>query len=241
MQKDRALDAVAGAAAASNAILFDLFHTLSAIEVTNSPLPPETWEILGLEREEWQQAWRASNQARNRGESTDPYEMVALPARALDPAIDEQLIRAAVQTRLGKFANALLHIAPGVLETLAALRQRGKKLGLVSNADSMEIAAWPRSPLRAAFDTAVFSCQVGCCKPEPDIYLRACRDLSVSPGECLFVGDGGSRELWGAKQLGMTTVHMTGILARFWPERVAECGAYADYSISDLRALLGNP
>jgi len=238
MQKDSAL---AAAAAAASAILFDFFHTLSAIETTNAPLPPETWEILGLERDVWRQAWRASTQARARGEITDLYEMFAAPARAVNPAMDEWLIRAAMQTRLDKFANALLRISPDVLETLAALRQRGKKLGLVSNADYSEIAAWPRSPLRAAFDTVVFSCQVGCCKPEPEIYLRACRDLDVSPGECLFVGDGGSQELWGAKQLGMTTVHMTGILARIWPESVAERGAYADHSISDIRALLGSP
>lgn len=238
MQKGSALGA---AVAASSAILFDLFHTLTAIEIANAPLPPETWDILGVEREAWRQAWHAGSLSRARGEITDLYEMFAAPARAVNPAIDEGLIQVAMQTRMDKFANALLCISSDVLETLAALRQRGQKLGLVSNADCSEIAAWPRSPLRAAFDTGVFSCEVGCCKPEPEIYLRACRDLGVAPGECLFVGDGGSQELWGAKQLGMTTVHMTGILARFWPESMAERGAYADYSISNIRALLVNP
>lgn len=40
-------------------------------------------------------------------------------------------------------------------------------------------------------------------KPDPAIYLLACRRLGVAPEDCVFVGDGGDRELEGAAAVGM--------------------------------------
>jgi FMN phosphatase YigB (HAD superfamily) len=50
-------------------------------------------------------------------------------------------------------------------------------------------------------------------KPEPEIYRLAMRNLSVGPADCIFVGDGGSEELRGARDLGITTVMITDITA----------------------------
>ena len=55
---------------------------------------------------------------------------------------------------------------------------------------------------------SVFSVEVGICKPDPEIYLTACRRLGVEPQECVYVGDGGSRELTGAAAVGMTPVRL---------------------------------
>ena len=43
-------------------------------------------------------------------------------------------------------------------------------------------------------------------KPDPRIYLRACDELGVEPGECLYVGDGANDELAGAQRVGMRPV-----------------------------------
>ena len=43
-------------------------------------------------------------------------------------------------------------------------------------------------------------------KPDPRVYALACNRLEVQPGECLFIGDGGSRELTGATNAGMGAV-----------------------------------
>ena len=40
------------------------------------------------------------------------------------------------------------------------------------------------------------------------MYLTACERLRVEPEECLYVGDGGSRELTGAAAVGMTAVRL---------------------------------
>jgi len=65
---------------------------------------------------------------------------------------------------------------------------------------------WSETPFAPLFDAAVFSCDLGVRKPNPKIYLEACRRLNVEPAECYFVGDGGSRELSGAAELGMHAV-----------------------------------
>jgi putative hydrolase of the HAD superfamily len=51
--------------------------------------------------------------------------------------------------------------------------------------------------------------EVGVCKPDPRIYRAACEQLKVDPRECLYVGDGGSRELTGAAAVGMTPVRLS--------------------------------
>ncbi len=51
------------------------------------------------------------------------------------------------------------------LNALRQLREAGYRLGLISNADVMEVAAWPDCPAAGFFDASVFSCEVGCVKP----------------------------------------------------------------------------
>ena len=59
-------------------------------------------------------------------------------------------------------------------------------------------------------DVATFSCEIGVRKPAPEIYLAATRSLNVRPQECVFIGDGGSNELYGAQELGMAATMLTG-------------------------------
>ena len=92
---------------------------------------------------------------------------------------------------------------------LDAIRERGLKTGIVSNAfdpgwllmrdlEEMELA--PR------LDVAVFSSDVGLRKPHPTIFLRALEDLGVEPEHALFVGDRLRQDVGGAHALGMRTV-----------------------------------
>ena len=46
-------------------------------------------------------------------------------------------------------------------------------------------------------------------KPDPALYTAICARLDVAPADCLYVGDGGGRELSGAVRAGMTAVQLT--------------------------------
>jgi putative hydrolase of the HAD superfamily len=81
--------------------------------------------------------------------------------------------------------------------------REGPKLGLVSNAGPAVPPAFRRSAPAALFDATVFSCENKVAKPDQRIFRYACELLSVRPGDCVYVGDGGDEELQGAQRIGM--------------------------------------
>jgi putative hydrolase of the HAD superfamily len=92
---------------------------------------------------------------------------------------------------------------------LEALRSRGLKLAIVSNAFD---PGWllhrdlEQLGLADRIDLAVFSSEVGKRKPDPEIFEVALRKLGVRPADALFVGDRLYEDIRGAGELGMTTV-----------------------------------
>ena len=93
---------------------------------------------------------------------------------------------------------------------LEAVRARGIKTGVVAN-------SWPDPArvlrrdadafgLTGLLDVLVFSEEVGVRKPAPEIFLLACRELGVEPGDTMFVGDRLDTDVAGAANVGMTTV-----------------------------------
>ena len=108
------------------------------------------------------------------------------------------------------------------------------------------MAAWPACSIRNLVDAAVFSCDVGLLKPDPEIYCLACRRLEVSPEDCLFVGDGSSDELNGASGVRMRPLWASWFLEK-WPQwdlaeavRSRSAGFPRLRSISDLVELVDN-
>ena len=91
---------------------------------------------------------------------------------------------------------------------LESLRDRGLKLGLVSNAiDPPELLHRDLEQLGVAqrLDVAVFSSEVGRRKPDPAIFEYALDALEVAPERALFVGDRLGVDIAGAAALGMKT------------------------------------
>ncbi|OHD56670.1 MAG: hypothetical protein A2Y33_13185 [Spirochaetes bacterium GWF1_51_8] len=219
------------------AVLFDLFQTLTSRESEKNNLP-QTSELLGVTREAWYEQIFRNSPERLRGIDTDPFGIMAKMARAIDPSISDITIRTACENRLKIFRRVLMNIPAGNIAALRALRAAGMKTALVSNADVTEIAGWDDSPLKGEFDTEVFSCRVGLIKPEPEIYLYALDKLGVSPDCAVFVGDGGSDELKGARALGIATVLMTGVIEETMPALVAQRLPLADYVIRRIPELI---
>jgi putative hydrolase of the HAD superfamily len=103
-------------------------------------------------------------------------------------------------------ARQLAAHTPALLE---ALRERGVKLALVSNAFD---PGWllhrdlEQMGLAERLDFAVFSSEVGKRKPHPVIFERALEALDVDAADAVFVGDRLYEDVRGAGELGMTTV-----------------------------------
>lgn len=193
------------------AVCFDLFSTL--VDVGSVPLSVGrmTADIFGLEREQWNAlCFSAQHEICQPTKATD---VIRTLIHSHNPHISEELIQQAVYERQNRFDYALKEcIQEDVLDGIRRLNKQGYKLVLVSNASTAEVQGWSDSPLANYFEHSIFSCAVGFKKPDRAIYNHACELVSAQPAQCLFVGDGGSDELVGAKNSGMQTLLMTRFL-----------------------------
>jgi putative hydrolase of the HAD superfamily len=95
------------------------------------------------------------------------------------------------------------------LDTLRVLKERGLRLGVVSN-------TYPRGAVLEAqlaeagaspyIDVAVFSSEMGLRKPHPSLFEMPLAELGVAPEEAVFVGDSPEADIQGAQAAGMRAV-----------------------------------
>jgi putative hydrolase of the HAD superfamily len=220
-------------------LLLDLFHTL--VDVGSAPQASGryTADILGVSREAWNRACFGS--AHDICRPTSQREVIRALAHSLDPAISEALIYEAAEERQRRFDHALLQVEPEVLESLAGLSEMGLRLALLSNASTDEVRAWPDSPLAPLFEQAFFSWQCGCAKPDARFYRHAMSVMGVSAEQVLFVGDGGSDEHIGARQVGIDNVLITRHIGHYDESRLAPRRGAVKWevdSLAELRRLL---
>lgn len=99
---------------------------------------------------------------------------------------------------------------PDAKPLLAALRERGVKVGVLSN------TLWPRTEHERVFrrdgvadliDAAVYTSEIEWTKPHPEAFRAAREAVGVAdPGACVFVGDRPWDDIHGARAVGMRAV-----------------------------------
>jgi HAD superfamily hydrolase (TIGR01549 family) len=98
---------------------------------------------------------------------------------------------------------------PHARPMLSTLRERGYKLGLISNTGT-PAATLDRhlreEDLLEFFPMRVYSCEVGYRKPHPQIFEIALGRIGSEAGHTVFVGDKPAIDVRGARRLGMLTV-----------------------------------
>ncbi len=94
------------------------------------------------------------------------------------------------------------HLEPSSKELLEALSEAGAALALLSNAPAA-FGRWVRAQDWARhFRVTLFSGDLGCVKPDPEIFRILLDRLGATPGDCLFFDDRQSN-VDGAKALGI--------------------------------------
>jgi putative hydrolase of the HAD superfamily len=92
------------------------------------------------------------------------------------------------------------------------------------------------------FDASCFSCDIGCEKPAREAYSAIITKLRASPEHSVYVGDGGSGELRGAKEAGFARViYMKGFVSKNVLRTAAELEQFqstADKTIANLSDLI---
>ncbi|MBM3235182.1 HAD family hydrolase [Candidatus Poribacteria bacterium] len=198
------------------AVFFDLFETLVTEFDPNWKPGPSVAEQLGVDEKVFGMEMHARQKKRYIGVFPDYPSVLRDVYQVMGYSVDEEAIKKLNSERLTAKAAPFACIEDDVIHALKSIKQMKLKIGLISNCSPEEVIAWDACRLSCFFDDVVFSFQVGCAKPEPKIYHLACQRLNVKPEQCIFVGDGGSDELTGASQVGMTSYFATWFLER-WP------------------------
>jgi len=221
------------------AVLFDLFHTLAAVPAPSLVGEIPISEILGVSGKEWHRLYYDDDiLGRCVGRIHDGVEAMRRVTHALDPTVDEARILAAVASRKRRFELGLVQIEKPILESLDRLRAAGVRTALVSDAGADDVESWESSPLRSRLDATIFSYQLGIRKPDARIYAQALNAVGVRSEDALFVGDGGSDEHRGARAVGIAPVLVTRHVKLYWPEKVEERRALADWEFEDVPAFV---
>jgi putative hydrolase of the HAD superfamily len=192
------------------AIVFDFFGTLtdpSAEAGRRASFVPAA-AALGVPADSFWRAMATSFAERIVGRYGGTRETLRTIARQCGADPGEEALGAAVTAQRAGAASVRAP-RPGVLDLLDRLRADGFRLGLISDCSSELPEAWLETPYASRIDAAVFSWQNGCRKPDQRLYVAVSGRLGVDPGECWYVGDGGSREHDGARRAGMRPVLVT--------------------------------
>ncbi|HSR86170.1 MAG TPA: HAD family hydrolase [Streptosporangiaceae bacterium] len=194
-----------------SAVVFDFFGTLTPVS------PGEVWAanaarlaaVFGVSAENLLRVLDESFPERISGALGGMRQtMRAIADRLGVPVTDEQLDEASATRRTVQ--ESMFSLRPEALGVIRTLRERGLRIGLVSDCTSELPDAWPRLPLAPLVDAPVFSCVERTRKPDPRLFLAVADRLSADPAACVYVGDGGGRELTGASAVGMHAVLLAG-------------------------------
>lgn len=209
------------------AVVFDMFETLVSLFTGRTYFSENIREDLqnvGVSLDEFRGAWHATEVDRSVGKYT-MAEGLAKTLRLIgyggtkgpdgrtpdgEKPWDEEKIAEAVKLVTRKRREALgdtfANIPEASVKLLKDLHENGFKVGLISNCFSDECEMIKGSVLFPYFDVTRMSYECGIIKPNRAVFESICEELGVTPQECLYVGDGGSKELFAARAMGMTAV-----------------------------------
>jgi putative hydrolase of the HAD superfamily len=150
--------------------------------------------------------------ARLRGREPDTMKLLRAAHERMGIALDEHELKA-----LGRVVysptKALAHAHPQTRAALSELRERGYKLGIISNT----VAPPPGLDEHLAdeglldfFSVRIYSCVCGVAKPRAAIFQAALTALSVSAPRAVYVGDKPAIDIRGARRAGMRAILRAG-------------------------------
>jgi putative hydrolase of the HAD superfamily len=221
-------------------VIFDLFGTLTdgRLEAEREPLYAELARVLNLPHQPFLRLMRETFHDRSVGAFGDVRQTMARLCALLGSEADEGRLDAAVELRL-EIERRLATPRQDSVSVLRELSARGLAICLISDCGPETPLIWPSLPFAGLVTQPVFSCDIRSRKPHPSLYELAAKRIGLAPSDCLYVGDGGSREMTGAQAVGMHAVRLAvsgeewGADIRFEPD-----DGFTGMSVPSLSALL---
>lgn len=185
------------------AVIFDMYETLVSLYTFPVYLGAQVAKDIGISEAEFRKTWDPTEDDRTVGKMH--FEDVIKQVLEEHTVYSDELFNKITGSRKNNTKNALAHMHPQIIPMLQKLKADGKKVALISNCFFEERDTIVKSELWQYFDCACLSCELGIKKPDVRIYEVCLQKLDLKPEECLYIGDGGSRELETARDIGMKT------------------------------------
>ncbi len=183
------------------AVIFDMFETLVTLYSVPQYFGRNIAADLGADIDEFYPLWHEADEDYGKGKMNF-LEVISRIGERIHYAFPEK-IPEVVEKRYAFKQASLQKVEDRIVSLLRELKERGYKIGLISNCFLEESEAIRASVLAPFFDVLMLSCEQGVQKPEREIFERCLAGLCVAPEDCLYVGDGGSQELETARFFGM--------------------------------------
>src|SRR5579875_2383136 len=140
--------------------------------------------------------------------SGPPSSLISEGFRLLGLHASEAEILAALDG-YARAVDGWAEVSPDARETLQLLRERGYRIGLLSN--TWWAAEWHNADLDAhglsgLFDEMVYTSDLPHSKPHPSVFLEVAERLAVEPAACVMVGDRMIDDIGGSLGAGMSGV-----------------------------------
>ncbi|MGA1866401.1 MAG: HAD family hydrolase [Thermoplasmatota archaeon] len=188
-------------------VIFDLFGTIipRPDRVVHEAMMRDLSSVAGVDRKIFTDAWMATYRERitSFGTDTDSSMELLLHHLGLPP---EHEVVASMTGIWYDMTQSHFRFFDDVLPAFRDLRRSGLRVGLLTNCGPNVPDIIRRSEVGGCLDSATYSTMEGIAKPDTSIYLRACTRLGTEPIRTLFIGDGDNRELYGARNAGLTAV-----------------------------------
>jgi putative hydrolase of the HAD superfamily len=124
-------------------------------------------------------------------------------------------------------------------DVLSALRNRGLRLGIITNGPSrVQRPKLASTRVLDLVDVALVSGEEECAKPDPVIFHRAAERLGVKPDQCVFVGDHPRIDIEGALGAGMDAVWVERRIP--WPNELSGGRSRRISALGELLAVLAS-
>jgi putative hydrolase of the HAD superfamily len=195
------------------AILFDMNGTLRMREphqVTQQAASARLHQLLGKQestqaywdeltrRQKAYTRWAQDNRTQlSEAEIWTKWILPDLPREQIEPVATDLMLA-------WKERNGRVVPNPGAGETIHALKQRGYRLGVISNSTStldiprsLETFGW-----KEYFEVVVLSSELKIRKPAPEPFLEAARRMSLPPARCAYLGNRISKDIAGCQRAG---------------------------------------
>ena len=192
-------------------IIFDLFGTLVG-DVAGPPgadTQRRMASVLSVPSDDLLEIWSDTFYERNIGVFPSLEDLLNHICKELGVQPKADSVKLAVQIGQEYARSVMMKPRKGAISTLRELRQRGYKLGLLSNCSPGPPLIWPETPFAPLFDATVFSSSVGLMKPDHQIYQLVVELLGVESKGCVYVSNGQRGEVRGAYEEGMYPVVIT--------------------------------